>query len=56
MPHTHEFDCKVCGAHLDSQQDLDLHNREKHANTAQSAQSNKSSSSRSSPGRSPNPS
>ena len=39
MAHTHEFDCKICGAHLDSRQDLDKHNREKHANQAQSGQS-----------------
>lgn len=26
MSHTHEFDCKVCGAHLDSRQELDQHN------------------------------
>ena len=39
MEHTHEFDCKICGAHLDSRQDLDKHNREKHSNQAQSGQS-----------------
>lgn len=39
MAHTHEFDCKVCGAHLDSREDLDKHNREKHTNQAQSGQS-----------------
>jgi hypothetical protein len=39
MAHTHEFDCKICGAHLDSRQDLDKHNREKHTNQAQSGQS-----------------
>jgi len=27
MAHTHEYDCKVCGAHLDSRQELDQHNR-----------------------------
>ena len=48
MAHTHEFDCKVCGAHLDSRQELDKHNKEKHSNSAQSGQSNMSSSSRSS--------
>jgi len=48
MTHTHEFDCKLCGAHLDSRQDLDKHNREKHASGAQSSQSGMSSSNRSS--------
>lgn len=46
MAHTHEFDCKVCGAHLDSRQDLDQHNREKHSASAQSGQSNAGSSQR----------
>jgi hypothetical protein len=31
MEHTHEFDCIVCGAHLDSQDDLARHNEERHA-------------------------
>lgn len=39
MAHTHEFDCKVCGAHLDSRQELDRHNREKHPSGSQSDQS-----------------
>jgi hypothetical protein len=30
MPHTHEFDCHLCGAHLDSRQELEKHNRDKH--------------------------
>jgi hypothetical protein len=30
MEHTHEFDCIICGAHLDSEQELDRHNKEKH--------------------------
>jgi hypothetical protein len=30
MEHTHEFDCIICGAHLDSEQDLARHNKEKH--------------------------
>jgi hypothetical protein len=30
MAHTHEFDCIVCGAHLDSEEELDRHNEEKH--------------------------
>jgi hypothetical protein len=48
MAHNHEFDCKVCGAHLDSRQDLDDHNRENHPSGAQSSQSGMSSSNRSS--------
>jgi hypothetical protein len=50
MAHTHEFDCKVCGAHLDSRQELDKHNRDNHTSSsgAQSGQSNFGSSSRSS--------
>jgi hypothetical protein len=31
MAHTHEFDCIVCGAHLDSQDELSRHNEERHA-------------------------
>ena len=30
MEHTHEFDCIVCGAHFDSQDDLARHDREQH--------------------------
>jgi len=47
MAHTHEFDCKVCGAHLDSRKELDQHTLEKHKDKAQSAQSRMDSSSRS---------
>lgn len=47
MAHTHEFDCKVCGAHLDSRQELDKHNRDNHS-SKQSGQSNFGSSGRSS--------
>jgi hypothetical protein len=39
MAHTHEFDCKLCGAHLDSRQDLDRHNHDKHPSNEQSAES-----------------
>lgn len=56
MAHSHEFDCKVCGAHLDSREDLDKHNREKHTNQAQSGQSSSSFSSGSSSGGSRSPS
>ena len=31
MAHTHEFDCVICGAHLDSQDDLARHNRDTHS-------------------------
>jgi hypothetical protein len=31
MAHTHEFDCIICGAHLDSEDELTRHDREKHA-------------------------
>jgi len=48
MAHTHEFDCKLCGAHLDSRQELDLHTKDKHPNQTKSAQSRMDSSSRSS--------
>jgi hypothetical protein len=30
MAHTHEFDCIVCGAHLDSEEELARHNQEQH--------------------------
>ena len=30
MPHDHTYDCRLCGAHLDSQQELNKHNRECH--------------------------
>jgi len=30
MAHNHEFDCKLCGAHLDSKRELDQHNRDRH--------------------------
>jgi hypothetical protein len=42
MAHTHEFDCRQCGAHLDSREELDRHNREEH--TAQASSSNNDSS------------
>ena len=51
MAHTHEFDCKICGEHLDSRQDLDKHNREKHSNQAQSGQSSNFGGSSSTPPR-----
>ncbi len=30
MAHTHEYDCIVCGAHFDSQNELAAHDREVH--------------------------
>ena len=30
MAHTHEFDCIVCGAHLDTEEELARHNKERH--------------------------
>jgi hypothetical protein len=36
MPHTHEFDCRVCGAHLDSKDELARHTREQHTAKANS--------------------
>jgi hypothetical protein len=35
MAHTHEFDCKQCGAHLDSREELAEHTRQKHSASAQ---------------------
>jgi len=32
--HTHEYDCIVCGAHFDSQQDLAEHNEDAHIKNA----------------------
>jgi hypothetical protein len=31
MEHTHEFDCVICGAHLDSEKALQEHDRANHA-------------------------
>jgi len=45
MAHTHEYDCKVCGAHLDSRQELDQHNREHHSSGARSGDQSRSASS-----------
>ncbi|MEP6492232.1 MAG: hypothetical protein ABJF01_06120 [bacterium] len=30
MAHTHEFDCVVCGAHFDSEEDLHQHDEAQH--------------------------
>jgi len=37
MAHTHEFDCRICGAHLDSREDLDRHNEKEHGQKASSS-------------------
>ena len=37
MAHDHTFDCKQCGAHLDSQEELNKHIRDRHTAQAQSA-------------------
>ena len=53
MAHTHEFDCKQCGAHLDSRQELDQHVRDKHtAQSAGGADATRSASSGQNPGNS----
>ena len=49
MAHTHEFDCRICGAHLDSQQELDKHKRAKHTVQASASDSSESSASRPAP-------
>jgi len=35
MAHTHEYDCIVCGAHFDSQEDLSKHNEAQHVRHTQ---------------------
>jgi len=37
MVHTHEFDCPVCGAHLDSRDQLNQHCESRHPDDARSA-------------------
>lgn len=44
--HSHEFDCRVCGEHFHSQQELDRHNRDEHAQQAGGIGGNVSSGSR----------
>jgi hypothetical protein len=38
MAHTHEFDCKTCGAHLDSREELERHSRANHGSSMQAGQ------------------
>jgi hypothetical protein len=45
MAHTHEYDCKACGAHLDSREELEQHNRQYHSGGSQTNQSRSASSS-----------
>jgi hypothetical protein len=46
MAHDHSYDCRQCGAHLDSQEELNRHIRENHsAQAGQSPGSSQSSSS-----------
>jgi len=42
MAHDHSFDCRQCGAHLDSQEELNRHIRENHS--AQAGQQSRGSS------------
>jgi hypothetical protein len=35
MAHDHTYDCRQCGAHLDSQEELNRHIRENHSAQAQ---------------------
>lgn len=35
--HTHEFDCAICGAHLDTRQELDRHTAHRHPETIQAS-------------------
>jgi hypothetical protein len=49
MAHDHSFDCRQCGAHLDSQEELNRHIRENHsaqADSSRSQQQNQNPSSR----------
>ena len=32
--HSHEFDCRICGEHFHSEQELDRHNRDEHSQQA----------------------
>lgn len=50
MAHTHEFDCRICGAHLDSKQELDQHNQKQHTAQASGGSSSGASSASSSGG------
>jgi hypothetical protein len=51
MAHDHSFDCRQCGAHLDSQDELNRHMKDKHSAQAQSSGSSQQSSSNQSPRR-----
>jgi hypothetical protein len=45
MAHDHSFDCRQCGAHLDSQDELNRHIRENHSAQAKPSGSSQQSSS-----------
>ena len=47
MAHDHSFDCRQCGAHLDSQQELNEHNRNEHSIQGKPSDEGQSSQSRS---------
>jgi hypothetical protein len=47
MAHTHEFDCRVCGAHLDSNKELEDHNRKNHPEQLRSSPSGSTAGSKS---------
>jgi len=50
MAHTHEFDCKQCGAHLDSREELAEHTRQKHSAQTEPGSVQRDSSSQRDPG------
>jgi len=43
MAHDHSYDCRQCGAHLDSQDELNRHIRENHSAQTKSSGSSGSS-------------
>jgi hypothetical protein len=43
MAHDHSFDCRQCGAHLDSQDELNRHIRENHSAQTKSGSSQQQS-------------
>jgi hypothetical protein len=43
MAHDHSFDCRQCGAHLDSQDELNRHIRENHSAQSKSGSSQQGS-------------
>lgn len=45
MHHNHEFDCPICGEHLDSRDDLNRHRERSHAQEGRSAEASSRSAS-----------